>query len=110
MDRSELRPLVAEMRALGIVYLKVDGAEIVLGPAPPAASRIVQQMRDGIATAAAQQAITMDTIAAAPPVESQAVRDLRAMIDVGRELTDEELLFASSQGWPDEREGGGDGT
>jgi hypothetical protein len=74
-DLSDLDALYRFMRERGIVALEHQGTKLVLGPEPP-------------------PSITA----------SQSTVDAATTMTAGRELTDEEILFASSMGWPDEGE------
>lgn len=91
MTPADLPALVAEMRRLGIVHLKLDGCELLLGPDPMPPSAAVTALRGALGKTAAQHGL-----------ESWAVREARDESALGRELTDDEILFASSRGWPDE--------
>jgi len=81
MEKSELRALVKEMRELGIIQLKTSDIDLVLGPEPRKVSKTVEAMRASFSVPIARDEDTN-----------------------GRDLTDEEILFASSAGWPDEAE------
>jgi hypothetical protein len=91
MDRSEietLEALVDMMRRKGVMAIEHNGTKVALGPEPRLASPPPR---------------VSDTERPASPPVSQSTQDARDEQTAGRELTDDEVLFASSLGWPDER-------
>lgn len=93
MEVSFIESLVDLMRRKGVSVLEHKGTKILLGAEP--VSDAVGELRTQAFRAARKQGLD------APLDVSPSVQAARDMEVPGRELTDDEILFASSQGWPE---------
>src|SRR6185437_4640810 len=110
-DQEVLELLEAMMdlaRRKGVQVLEHAGTKILLGPEPvPSVSKAVAQARAGLEALARQQNGLPPMASVAdnerPPTGealSESVQRAREAESGERELTDEEILYASSLGWP----------
>lgn len=93
MTFNDLRALMVLMRQQGCAILEHEGTKIVLGPDPVSSG--VMNLRNSALLIARQQ-----NMSAPPDAVSAALQTARAE-DAG-ELTEDQILFASSLGWPNE--------
>jgi len=93
-DLAVLESLIDLCRRKGVAAVEWQGVKVAMGTEPVPNTAIAAMRAQNVAVAA-QQGINA----------SRSVQDAIAATATGRELTDEEILFASVRGWPIDGDG-----